>query len=143
MHFTSTSASWLNMVERFFSEITTKKIRRGIFKSVETLIDSIMDFVKKHNENPKIFTLDKGCGYNTGESGKVYRSVRDRTLVSIRKPQFWSSISSLYPGHTPMSSGYLPFRHHISICWPGSPHSGHSTSMDDDPAVDRIMPQPV
>jgi transposase len=59
MHFTPTSASWLNMVERFFSEITTKKIRRGIFKCVETLIDAIMDFVKKHNENPKIFTWTK------------------------------------------------------------------------------------
>ena len=35
MHFTPTSASWLNMVERFFSEITTKKIRRGVFKSVQ------------------------------------------------------------------------------------------------------------
>lgn len=59
MHFTPTSASWLNMVERFFSEITTKKIRRGVFKSVQTLIDAIMDFVEKHNENPKIFTWTK------------------------------------------------------------------------------------
>jgi transposase len=59
MHFTPTSASWLNMVERFFSEITTKKIRRGVFKSVQTLIDAIMDFVEKHNENPKMFTWTK------------------------------------------------------------------------------------
>jgi transposase len=59
MHFTPTSASWLNMVERFFSEITTKRIRRGVFKSVEALIDVIMEFVKKHNENPKIFTWTK------------------------------------------------------------------------------------
>ena len=59
MHLTPTSASWLNMVERFFSEITTKKIRRGVFKSVGTLIDTIMDFVKKQNENPKIFTWTK------------------------------------------------------------------------------------
>lgn len=55
MHFTPTSASWLNMVERFFSEITTKKIRR----SVQTLIDAIMDFVEKHNENLKVFTWTK------------------------------------------------------------------------------------
>jgi transposase len=59
MHFTPTSASWLNMVERFFSEITTKKIRRGVFKSVQALIDAIMDFVEKHNENPRIFTWTK------------------------------------------------------------------------------------
>jgi uncharacterized protein YutE (UPF0331/DUF86 family) len=44
------------MVERFFSEITTKKIRRGVFKSLQALIDAIMDFVEKHNENQRIFT---------------------------------------------------------------------------------------
>jgi transposase len=59
MHFTPTSASWLNMVERFFSEITAKRIRRGVFKSVQSLIDTIMDFLHKHNEDPKIFTWMK------------------------------------------------------------------------------------
>jgi transposase len=59
LHFTPTSASWLNIVERFFSEITTKKIRRGVFKSVQALIDAIMNFVENHNENPKIFTWTK------------------------------------------------------------------------------------
>jgi len=59
MHFTPTSASWLNMVERFFSEITAKRIRRGIFKSVQALIDAITEYVNKHNENPKIFTWTK------------------------------------------------------------------------------------
>ena len=59
MHFTPTSASWLNMVERFFSEITTKRIRRGVFKSVQALIDAITEYVNRHNENPKIFTWTK------------------------------------------------------------------------------------
>jgi transposase len=59
MHFTPTSASWLNMVERFFSEITTKQIRRGIFRSTKELEKTIMDFLKIHNENPKIFTWTK------------------------------------------------------------------------------------
>ncbi len=59
LHFTLTSASWLTMVERFFSEITTKKIRRGVFKSVQALIDAIMKFVENHNENPKVFTWTK------------------------------------------------------------------------------------
>lgn len=59
MHFTPTSASWLNMVERFFSEITMKKIRRGVFTSVQALVDAVMDFVEKHNENPRIFTWTK------------------------------------------------------------------------------------
>lgn len=59
MHFTPTSASWLNMVERFFSELTTKRIRRGVFRSVKDLETTVMDFVKKHNEEPKIFTWTK------------------------------------------------------------------------------------
>jgi transposase len=59
MHFTPTSASWLNMVERFFSELTTKRIRRGVFRSVKDLEMTVMDFVKKHNEEPKIFTWTK------------------------------------------------------------------------------------
>jgi len=59
MHFTPTSASWLNMVERFFSELTTKRIRRGVFRSVKDLETTVMDFVNKHNEEPKIFTWTK------------------------------------------------------------------------------------
>jgi len=57
MHFTPTSASW--MVERFFSELTTKRIRRGVFRSVKDLETTVMDFVNKHNEKPKIFTWTK------------------------------------------------------------------------------------
>ncbi len=59
MHFTPTSSSWLNMVERFFSELTTKRVRRGIFTSVKELEKAIRDFIETHNENPKIFTWTK------------------------------------------------------------------------------------
>jgi transposase len=61
-HFTPTSSSWLNMVERFFSEITTKMIRRGVFISVQSLIDSIMDYLEKHNQNPKRYVWTKDSG---------------------------------------------------------------------------------
>ena len=46
LHFTPTSASWLNMVERFFAEITRNRIRRGVFKSVDELKQAIMDYLK-------------------------------------------------------------------------------------------------
>ncbi len=59
MHFTPTSSSWLNMIERFFSELTTKRVRRGIFRSVKALEKAIMDFIESHNKNPKIFTWTK------------------------------------------------------------------------------------
>lgn len=59
MHFTPTSSSWLNMVERFFSELTTKRIRRGVFTSVKQLEEDIMDYLKSHNEAPTIFKWAK------------------------------------------------------------------------------------
>jgi transposase len=52
MHFIPTSSSWLNVVERFFREITTKRIRRGSFTSVPDLIAAICDYINQHNENP-------------------------------------------------------------------------------------------
>jgi len=56
LHFTPTSSSWLNLVERWFREITDKRIRRGVFRSVKELISAIDDYVAKHNENPRSFT---------------------------------------------------------------------------------------
>ncbi|MEW6617709.1 MAG: IS630 family transposase [Patescibacteria group bacterium] len=55
LHFTPTSASWLNMVERWFSEITSKRIRRGSFKNVKELIMAIKQYIESHNQNPKVF----------------------------------------------------------------------------------------
>jgi len=60
LHFTPTSASWLNQVERFFAEITEKRIRRGAFRSVGQLEQAIVDYVKHHNANsrPFVWTAD-------------------------------------------------------------------------------------
>jgi transposase len=55
LHFTPTSSSWLNMVEIFFSKLTDKAIRRGIFHSVPALIDAIQAYLAAHNENPNPF----------------------------------------------------------------------------------------
>lgn len=56
MHFTPTSASWLNLIERWFAEITNKRIRRGVFKSLDELTQAIKAYIDEHNENPKRFT---------------------------------------------------------------------------------------
>lgn len=56
LHFTPTSASWLNLVERWFAEITRKRIRRGTFTSVPALITAIRDYVRVYNHNPTPFT---------------------------------------------------------------------------------------
>ncbi len=55
LHFTPTSASWLNLVERWFREITDKAIRRGVFPSVPALIQAIMDYLEATNRAPKPF----------------------------------------------------------------------------------------
>jgi transposase len=62
LHFTPTSASWLNMVERFFAEITRKRIRRGVFHSVAELNSAIMEYLDNHNAEPKPFVWTKSAG---------------------------------------------------------------------------------
>jgi transposase len=55
MHFTPTSASWLNMVERFFRDLTQNRLRRGVFRDLEELIMAIGTYIDRHNESPKPF----------------------------------------------------------------------------------------
>jgi transposase len=55
VYFTPTSSSWLNMVERFFRDLTQNRLKRGIFLDVEDLIMTIIDYIDKHNDNPKPF----------------------------------------------------------------------------------------
>lgn len=54
-HFTPTSASWLNMIERFFRDLSDKAIKRGSFYNVNDLIGAIDEYIHQHNENPKPF----------------------------------------------------------------------------------------
>ena len=58
-HFIPTSSSWLNLVERFFREITDRGIRRGIFRSVRELTQTIYGFLKHYNDNPRPFVCTK------------------------------------------------------------------------------------
>ena len=62
LHFTPTSASWLNMVERFFRDLTTKRLRRGVFRSLEELIEAIQDYITHYNQRPTPFVWTaKAC----------------------------------------------------------------------------------
>lgn len=61
MHFTPTSASWLNMVERFFRDICENRLRRGVFTSVPELVAAIDEYVAHHNANPKRFIWTKSA----------------------------------------------------------------------------------
>ena len=55
LHFTPTSSSWLNLVERWFRDLTEKKLRRGSFHNVPVLINAIYDYILNNNQNPKLF----------------------------------------------------------------------------------------
>jgi len=55
VHFTPTSSSWLNQIERWFAEITRKRIRRGTFRSVRELTKAIHDYIRTYNNNPRPF----------------------------------------------------------------------------------------
>src|SRR5215470_969050 len=54
-HYTPTSGSWLNMVERFFRDLTENQLRRGVFTSVEALQECILAYIEEHNRQPKPF----------------------------------------------------------------------------------------
>lgn len=69
LHFTPTGASWVNLVERFFSEITERRIRRGTFRSVPELVVAITAYIKNRNRNPRPFVW-------TARASDIIRKVR-------------------------------------------------------------------
>ncbi len=78
IHFTPTSASWLNMVERFFRDLTTKRLRRGVFRSVPDLIAAIEEHREHHNENPKPYIWTKSAN-DILEKVKRARQILNKT----------------------------------------------------------------
>jgi transposase len=81
LHFTPTSSSWLNLVERWFRELTEKAIRRGVFHSVDELIAAIEDYLKANNDNPKPFVWTA-----TAES-ILAKVARGRVALQVVKSQ--------------------------------------------------------
>ena len=59
IHFTPTSSSWLNVIERWFRDLTVNRIRNGVFKSVAQLEQAIKQYIEHHNANPKTFVWTK------------------------------------------------------------------------------------
>jgi transposase len=70
LHFTPTSSSWLNLIERWFRDLTTTRLRRGSFASVVELIAAIRAYLAHHNQHPQVF---------------VWRASVDRILTTIAK----------------------------------------------------------
>jgi len=87
LHFTPTSASWLNLVERFFAELTNKQVRRGSFRSVDELEAAIYDFLLVHNANPKPFVWTKTA-----------------TDILTRERRAFDTLDDIKAGHQPSDS---------------------------------------
>jgi transposase len=79
IHFTPTSASWLNMVERFFRDLTVNRLRRGVFRDVMELVTAIEAYVDHHNDHPKPFIWTASA---TDILEKVKRA--RKTLVNVQ-----------------------------------------------------------
>lgn len=77
VHFTPTSASWLNQVERFFAAITQKRIRRSAYRSVKQLEQSIMDYVANHNEHPRPFVWTADADRILGKVARLCKRIND------------------------------------------------------------------
>jgi len=79
MHFTPTGCSWLNMVERFFRDLTENRLRRAAFRSVEELITAIDQYIDSHNEHPKPFIW-------TAKAGDILEKVKRARAVFHNRP---------------------------------------------------------
>ena len=79
MHFTPTSASWLNMVERFFRDITVNRLRRGVFTSMPELVAAIDEYVAHHNTKPKPFIWTKSA------ADILHKVIRANARLSAKK----------------------------------------------------------
>lgn len=77
VHFTPTSASWINQVERFFAEITNKRIRRGAFRSVRALEKAITDYLDEHNRNPVPFKWTASADTILSRVANVCKRIKD------------------------------------------------------------------
>lgn len=81
MHFTPTSASWLNMIERFFRDLTDKRIRRGVFRDLEQLIMAIGDYIDTHNASPKPFIWTAKANDILGKVTRAQAALNNRLSV--------------------------------------------------------------
>lgn len=82
VHFTPTSASWLNLVERFFAELTDKQIKRGAHRSVYQLKRDIMQYIKKRNADPKPFKWVRTADQIFAAIGRYCQRLAPSTIIN-------------------------------------------------------------
>ena len=81
IHFTPTRSSWLNMVERFFRDLSEKRLRRGTFRSVDELVGAIDAYIDQHNDNPKPYIWTAAASDILEKVKRARRSLDKRQSV--------------------------------------------------------------
>ena len=81
IHFTPTSSSWLNMVERFFRDLSENRLRRGTFRGVDELVAAVEDYIQKHNEKPKPYIWTSTASDILEKVKRARRSLNNRQSV--------------------------------------------------------------
>ena len=81
VHFTPTSSSWLNQIERWFAEITRKRIRRATFCTVRDLIKAIHDYIRFYNQNPQPFQWAAGASRIIENSANIKKLLIRKTRI--------------------------------------------------------------
>ncbi|MQV83431.1 IS630 family transposase, partial [Sinorhizobium medicae] len=77
VHFTPTSASWINQVERWFAELTRKQLRRGVHTSTMQLEADIRSFIERHNQIPKPYRWTKSADDILASVKRFCQNVQD------------------------------------------------------------------
>lgn len=85
VHFTPTSASWINLVERFFGKLTNKQLRRAAFRSTEDLEQTIKRYLAVRNEEPRPFIWTKSAEDILASMSLLSANLRLRTLADQLK----------------------------------------------------------
>ena len=78
MHFTPTSSSWLNMIERFFRDLTQKRLRRGAFINVPDLVAAIDEYVEQHNVAPAPYIWTKSANDILAKVERAHQTANKR-----------------------------------------------------------------
>lgn len=77
VHFTPTSGSWLNLVERLFAEVTERCLRRGSHTSVRQLEQAMLDYLKHRNQDPKPFVRTADADLILGKVERLCKRIPD------------------------------------------------------------------
>jgi len=81
IHFIPTSSSWLNVIERWFGKITQDRIRNGVFRSVDELVEAIMSYVDAHNADPKTFAWTKSAEQILEKTKRAREALNNETTA--------------------------------------------------------------